>query len=290
MQGYLYSIFSLVAIAIHLMVNFDLLVGRGRATAHGARYRGFLLGVLAYYVADGAWGVFAGLGWTRCLYVDTVLFFLANAVFAFMWCRFVVVYLGLGRWTARALSGLGCALLAANVLLLAANAFNGCVFSFDAQGKYLCGVARDPLFYLLIAFNLMISLVVLAKTVFGRDSARSRNMMAHSFTSAPILSCQSAPALLCATMSAASELSEMISPEISSTLFFTLADTMPIRALVRFSWFASRGTDSGNSIPLRSTTTGFFQPGRDILPPEYAVPTIFGRAPPAASIRVNSFM
>ena len=177
----MYSIFSLVAIAIHLMVNFDLLVGRGRATAHGARYRGFLLGVLAYYVADGAWGVFAGLGWTRCLYVDSVLFFLANAVFAFMWCRFVVVYLGLGRWTARALSGIGCALLAANVLLLAANAFNGCVFSFDAQGKYLCGVARDPLFYLLIAFNLLISLVVLAKTVFGRDSARSRNMMVFVF-------------------------------------------------------------------------------------------------------------
>ena len=70
----------------------------------------------------------------------------------------------------------------------------------------------------------------------------------------------------------------------------TLAETMPIRALVRFSWFASSGTVSGSSIPLRSTTTGFFQPGRDIFPPEYAVPTIFGRAPPAASISVNSFM
>ena len=44
MQGYAYSIFSLVAIVIHLMINFDLIIGRGSATEHGARYRSFLIG------------------------------------------------------------------------------------------------------------------------------------------------------------------------------------------------------------------------------------------------------
>ena len=65
MQGYTYSIFSLVAIVIHLMINFDLIIGRGSATENGARYRSFLIGVLAYYISDAAWGVLAGLGWTR---------------------------------------------------------------------------------------------------------------------------------------------------------------------------------------------------------------------------------
>ena len=71
MQGYTYSIFSAVAIVIHLIINFDLIRGRVEASMRGSRYRSFLIGVLVYYVADAAWGVFAGLGWTRALYVDT---------------------------------------------------------------------------------------------------------------------------------------------------------------------------------------------------------------------------
>ena len=46
-QGYSYSTFSLVAIAIHLIINFNLITGRWGITAHGARYRGFLMGILA---------------------------------------------------------------------------------------------------------------------------------------------------------------------------------------------------------------------------------------------------
>ena len=47
MQSYLYSVFSAVAIAIHLIINFDLLTGRqGLSTARGVRYRGFLFGSL----------------------------------------------------------------------------------------------------------------------------------------------------------------------------------------------------------------------------------------------------
>ena len=95
MQDFTYSVFSIVAIAIHLIINFNLLVGRGGSTVRDTRYRGFLLGTLAYYMTDAAWGIFAGLGWVAPLYVDTVLFFLALAAFVLMWRRFVVEYLGL---------------------------------------------------------------------------------------------------------------------------------------------------------------------------------------------------
>ena len=40
MQGYMYSVFSSVALVIHLIINFDLLIGRRAVPAHGARYRG----------------------------------------------------------------------------------------------------------------------------------------------------------------------------------------------------------------------------------------------------------
>lgn len=64
MQGYTYSVFSFVAIAIFLIINFDLLVRRGVSTLRGRRYRSFLMGILAYYVTDAAWGALAGLGST----------------------------------------------------------------------------------------------------------------------------------------------------------------------------------------------------------------------------------
>ncbi len=177
MQGYTYSIFSLVAIVIHLMINFNLIIGRGAAFEHGARYRSFQIGVLAYFVADAAWGVLAGLGWTRLLYADSILYFLSLAVFALLLGRFVITYIGLGKWTAGLISWAGYTFLAINVVLLAANFFNGCFFYFDEEGKYLCGSMRDPVFYLLIALNLLISVVVFAKAISSRDSAHGRIMM-----------------------------------------------------------------------------------------------------------------
>ena len=177
MQGFTYSTFSALALVIHLIINFDLILGRGEASVRGARYRGFLIGVLIYYVADASWGVFAGLGWTRALYVGTLFFFLSLVAFAIAWCRFAVVYLRCGERTARTLVGLGYALLAVNVVSLAANFFNDCVFSFDEAGTYLCGWMRDPLFHLLIAYSALMTVVAFAKAVRSRDSARTREMM-----------------------------------------------------------------------------------------------------------------
>ena len=177
MQGFSYSVFSIVAIVIHLMINFDLIIGRGRIAASGISYRRFLIGVLVYYVADAAWGVFAGLGLTSLLYVDTMIFFLSLAAFGVFLSRFVIEYVGLDKWSSRLLAWSGYSLLATYAVLLAANLFTGCVFYIDEQGKYFCGCMRDPLFYLLIAFNVLISIVVFVKTVCSRDSAHSRIMM-----------------------------------------------------------------------------------------------------------------
>ena len=183
MQDYTYSVFSSVAILIHLIINYRLLIGHseGMGVARVVRYRGFLLGVLFYYVADAAWGVFAGLGWTGPLYVDTILFFLSLVAFVLMWCRFVVVYLDLGRWQSRFLSCFGYAILAANIVLLVANAFNDCVFRIDEHGRYITGGARDPAISLLIVYNALMAAFAFAKAMGSRDSVRRRSMMAFLF-------------------------------------------------------------------------------------------------------------
>ena len=177
MQGYTYSVFSAVAIAIHLIINFKLIVGRGESTARGICYRGFLYGVLAYYVTDATWGVLAGLGWTRVLYVETAFFFLSLVAFVFLWSRFAINYLSFGKWATRTLMWYGYALLAFNLAALAVNPFCNCFYYFDAQGGYLSGSARDVAFVLLVVFDVLIAAFSLAKAIASRDSVRRRSMM-----------------------------------------------------------------------------------------------------------------
>jgi len=177
MQGYSYSIFSIVAIVIHLIINYDLLLGRGMDSVRGKRYRVFLLVLLAYYVTDAAWGIFAGLGWLRCLYIDTIFFFLSFAVFVFMWGRFVIHYLELGKWTARILNWFGYGLLAFNLAALAANPFTRCFFHIDDKGIYQTGFLRNPAFWLLVVYNGLLSVFGFLKFLNSRDSVRRRSMM-----------------------------------------------------------------------------------------------------------------
>ena len=183
MQDYTYSVFSSVAIVIHLIINFRLFTGcrEGLDAARVTRYRGFLLGVLVYYVADAAWGLFAGLRWIGPWYVDTVLFFLSLVVFAVMWSRFVVTYLDFGKWPTRILTWSGYALLCFNVVMLTVNIFNDCFFYFDDRGTYHLGDQRYLAFHFLVAFILMTSAFVLAKALGCRDAVRRRGMMVFLF-------------------------------------------------------------------------------------------------------------
>ncbi len=182
MQSYTYSVFSIVAIAIHLILNFNLLIGRGVENVHGKRYRGFLLGILAYYVTDAAWGIFAGLRWLDFLYVETIFFFLSLVAFIFMWSRFVTDYLDLGSRTGRVLSRCGYVLLAINIVGLVANPFTKNFYYFDADGHYQTGYVRDLAFFLLIAYNYLISAFVLAKALDSHDALRRRSMMVFMFS------------------------------------------------------------------------------------------------------------
>ena len=177
MQGYLYSVFSLAAIVIHLIINFNLLIGRKTLSMYGRRYRGFLLGILAYYITDASWGIVAGLGWTTLLYIDTIFFFLSLVAFVFMWSRFVIAYLELDKWAAKILNMFGYEILAFNLAALAVNVSNHCVFHIDAQGIYQTGFVRDLAFYLLIAYSLIIAIFVFAKALKTRDSVHRRSLM-----------------------------------------------------------------------------------------------------------------
>ena len=101
MQDYLYSVIAFLAIIIHLILNFDVFPFHGRKLSHircAHEYRGFLVGIFYLYITDALWGIFAGLGWTKALYFDTMSFFIATAVSILMMCHFIITYLGASGW------------------------------------------------------------------------------------------------------------------------------------------------------------------------------------------------
>ena len=177
MQDYIYSALSSVAIVIHLIINYDLILGRDLKAENSRRYRGFLIGILVYYISDTAWGVLAGLGWTKMLYADTVVYFLALAAFNFKWEMFVVSHLRLEGRTARVLTWIGYVFVASNVVMLAANFFNNCYFYFDGQGNYVAGKWRFLIFIWLFCFNMMLAAFAFAKAVASSGIPRRQNLL-----------------------------------------------------------------------------------------------------------------
>ena len=177
MQNYTYSVFSIAAIALHLIFNWNLLFGRRMEGLHGKYYRLFLMGVLAYYATDAAWGILAGLGWIVPWYADTILFFLSLVAFVFLWSRFVATYLDFAKWPKRVLDWSGWALLAFNIAAIAANPFTRCFFYFDDAGVYKTGFLRDPAFFLLVGFNMFAAVSALANAARTKHSVRRRSVM-----------------------------------------------------------------------------------------------------------------
>ena len=180
MQDFIYSVIPIVTIAIHLILNFNPRIAHGVITTHGTHeYRRFLLGILAYYLADAGWGITAGLAnlWPSLrwmLYVDTMFYYFTIALSVLTWCLFVIAYLELNKWSARILAFFGYALLTLYAVLLMANIFNHCLFYFNEAGNYVAGLNRCLIFYPLVVLNILIAVFVFVKLLGSRDSVRRR--------------------------------------------------------------------------------------------------------------------
>ena len=182
MQDYIYSVIPIVAMAIHLIINFDLRSEREQITAHGTReYRAFLKGIFLYYIADAGWGIFAGLRWTPILYLDTVFYYITISVSVLAWCRFVIAYLSIEGWPKQLLEWFGYSLLTLYVSMLTVNLFTGCLFQFDVNGHYCAGPLRGYLFYPLVALNALMGIFVLARAHSCLGGERRRNLLSFVF-------------------------------------------------------------------------------------------------------------
>ena len=184
MQDYLYSVIAFLAIVIHLIINFDMFPFHGRKMSHircAHEYRGFLASIFYLYITDALWGIFAGLGWTKALYFDTMSFFIATAVSILTMCHFIITYLGTSGWRARILAWFGYVLLSLYVVMLFVNVFNHCLFYFDAEGRYVTGSLRNSMYYPLVAASVLMAINVFVKAFGSQDTMRRRYIVVALF-------------------------------------------------------------------------------------------------------------
>ena len=183
MQDYIYSVIAFLAMVIHLIINSNHRPEKEVVATRGLReYRAFLNAIFAYYIVDAGWGVFAGLGWTKVLFVDTSLYYIAIAMSVIASCRYFSVYLDLRKWKARTLVWFGYALLLMYIVLLTANVFNGCLFIFDEQGRYAAGPLRALIFYPLAVLSMLMAILAFLRACRrNAGSSRRQDMVAFLF-------------------------------------------------------------------------------------------------------------
>ena len=173
-----YSIVGLIAIAIHLMINHEVLWNNnmGKDTLVQQDYRRFLLAVLFYYITDAFWGFFYDLHAVKLIYADTVVYFVAMAASVLFWTQCVIYYLGERSTLGKSLFYIGRIIFAFQLIALVVNNFHPILFSVDEAGGYHALPARFTTLFVQVLMFLLTSIYTLsvANRAEGRVKRRNR--------------------------------------------------------------------------------------------------------------------
>ncbi len=172
-----YSTVSTVALVVHIIINWDVLINKGSYDKIKLRktYRRFLFSVMAFYVIDILWGVLFDLGFDNALFVNTTLFFLTMMVTIWIWTRLVVLYLGTNTIYGKLLSYIGTAFLILDIIVLAVNCFVPIMFWIDADG-YHTGIARDIIYLAQMALFFFTAVYTLVVSIRSHDNVKMRHL------------------------------------------------------------------------------------------------------------------
>ena len=133
-----YSSFGVLAIILHLIINYDLLLKDEYHDLLPANsyYRRYLISLLLFYFADVIWGFLYEKKWVLAAYGDTSLFFLSMVVTVLFWTRFVMNYLNDHSLFRTVLTIAGWGIFIYEVVCLFINLFHPVLFRFYEDGRY----------------------------------------------------------------------------------------------------------------------------------------------------------
>ncbi|MCQ2111157.1 MAG: HAMP domain-containing histidine kinase [Bacteroidaceae bacterium] len=170
-----YSALGIIAIIIHLIINFDVITERtDKETLFVKDYRHFQTAVLGYYVTDALWGIFSARELFTALYVDTLAYYIALAFSVIYWCKYVVSYLELSNLAGRALQACAALFGISQVVLLVINFFTPIFFSIDDAGNFHTGVFRYAVLVIQILMFVIVAIPAFMASWRNTTSTRKR--------------------------------------------------------------------------------------------------------------------
>ena len=173
-----YSIIGILAAIILIIANRDILwMSKGPAVSGTQRlYRGFLLGVLCYYITDALWGILDIWHLTALQFADTTLYFIAMAAAVLLWTRYVIAYLESDTAFGAVLRYAGWTFFVFEIVAVVINIFYPVMFWFDESGAYHAASLRYITLAVQILMFLMSSFYTLRLTARTEGKVRLRNM------------------------------------------------------------------------------------------------------------------
>lgn len=172
-----YSFFVLLALVLHLIINYDIIkmVVKKTASKPVRRYFHFTLAVIAYYISDIFWGILYGAHMYHAAFIDTTFYFAALVVSVLLWARFVVSFLEIEGHPKTIISYAGWALFIYEMLNLVLNLYFPVLFKFDDRIGYIPGSARDYTWILAFVFFFSVSFCTLVVATRSRGKRRIHN-------------------------------------------------------------------------------------------------------------------
>ena len=185
----MYSIIGILASIILLFTNRDVLWNRigEEYTRTQKLYKGFLTGVLSYYITDALWGILDSYHLTGLQFADTSAYFIAMAAALLLWTRYVIAYLENENTFSRVMYYAGRIFFVLETAAVAVNLFRPVLFWFDENGGYHAGTVRYVTLAVQIMLFLMTAVYTLHRTYVTGDVLKHRYLTIGLFGIAMIL-------------------------------------------------------------------------------------------------------
>ena len=152
-----YSVFVIVALTIHVLINIVTFIKKDNVVAN-KQYRMFMVAIAAFYLTDILWGIFESSKNSAALYIDTIIYFLMMGATIWFWTNFIVNFLEGNKAFSLVLRIVGGLFFLAEVVLLIVNIFVPTLFAVDENAVYTAYATRDIMLWLQIGLYALITI------------------------------------------------------------------------------------------------------------------------------------
>lgn len=176
-----YSSIGILALIVHLIINFEAMRPNKRtaSTPSRSRYRAFLLSVILYYVTDFSWGFAYEFKKIILGHFITGMYFFSMSLTLLFWMRFIITYLNRKNAFSAILKFAGGGIFLVQIAVLVVNFFYPVMFKFEADGEYVPGVARYSILGIQTLLFALISIYPLYFAL-GKEIGRKEKLHNHA--------------------------------------------------------------------------------------------------------------